>query len=89
MTGFIARRGYPNTTINDNGRNSVGAANKLKKFMNEWDKAKVESDLAQKKIVLIFNPTGAPHFGGIWERLVQNCKKMMIAFLDNRSLSDA
>ena len=31
--------------------------------MNEWDKAKIESDLAQKKIVWKFNPPGAPHFG--------------------------
>ena len=56
--------------------------------MDEWDKAKIESDLAQKKIVWKFNPPGAPHFGGIWERLVQSCKKVMIAILDNRSLTD-
>ena len=56
--------------------------------MNEWDKAKIESDLAQKKIVWNFNPPGAPHFGGIWERLVQSCKKVMTAILDNRSLTD-
>ena len=56
--------------------------------MNEWDKSKIESDLAQKKIVWKFNPPGAPHFGGIWERLVQSCKKVMIAILDNRSLTD-
>ena len=56
--------------------------------MNEWDKAKIESDLAQKKIVWKFNPPGAPHFGGIWERLVQSCKKVMIAILDNRSFND-
>ena len=88
VTRFIARRGYPNTIISDNGTNFVGAANELKAFMNEWDKAKIESDLAQKKIVWEFNPPGAPHFGGIWERLVQSCKKVMIAILDNRSLTD-
>ena len=56
--------------------------------MNEWDKSKIESDLAQKKIVWKFNPPGAPHFGGIGERLVQSCKKVMIATLDNRILTD-
>ena len=35
-----------------------------------------------------FNPPGAPHFGGIWERLVRSCKKAMIAVLDGRSLTD-
>ena len=56
--------------------------------MNEWDKAKIESDLAQKKIVWKFNPHGAPHFGGIWERVVQSCKNVMIAILDNRSITE-
>ena len=88
VTRFIARRVYPNTIISDNGTKLVGTANELKAFMNEWDKAKIEIDLAQKKIVWKFNPPGAPHFGGIWERLVQSCKRVMIAFLDNRSLTD-
>ena len=56
--------------------------------MNEWDKAKIEIDLAQKKIVWKFNPPGAPHFGGIWERLVQSCNKVMLAILHNRSLAE-
>ena len=88
VTRFIARRGYPSTIISDNGTNIVGAANVLKAFMNQWDKDKIESYLAQKKIFWKFNPPGAPHFGGIWERLVQSCKKIMIAILDNRSLTD-
>ena len=87
VTRFIARRGYPNTIISDNGTNFVGAANELKTFMNEQDKAKIESDLAQKKIVWKFNPPGASHLGGTCERLVQNCKKVMIAILDNLSLT--
>ena len=56
--------------------------------MNEWDKPNIESDLAQKKIVWKFSPPGAPHFGGIWERLVQSFKKVIIAILENRSYTD-
>ena len=88
LTRFIARRGYPSTVISDKGTNLVGAANELKSFMNEWDNEKIESDLAQKKVVWKFNPPGAPHFDGNWERLVQSCKKVMIAILDNRSFTD-
>ena len=88
MTRFIARRGYPNTIISDSETNLVGAANELKAFMNEWEKAKIERDVSRKKIVWKFNSPGAPHFGGIWERPVQSCKKVMIAILDNRSFND-
>ena len=56
VTRFIARRGYPSTIISDNGTNFVGAARELKTFMDEWDKAKIESDLAQRKIVWKYNP---------------------------------
>ncbi|XP_075248316.1 uncharacterized protein LOC142341283 [Convolutriloba macropyga] len=73
VTRFIARRGYPSTINSDNGTNFVRAAKELKEFMDEWDGAKIESDLAQKKIIWKFNPPGAPHFGGIRERLVQSC----------------
>ena len=68
--------------------NFVGASNELKTILNEWDKAKIESDLEQKKVVWKFNPTGASPFGGIWERLLQSSKKVMIAILDIRSLTD-
>ena len=67
VTRFIARRGYPSTIIIDNGTNFVGTAKEFKAFMNEWDKDKIESDFAQKKIFLKVNPPGAPHFGGIWK----------------------
>ena len=70
------------------GTNFVGSANELKAFMNEWDKAMIESDSAQKKIVWKIIPPGAPHFGGIWEILDQSCNEVMIAILDNRSLTD-
>ena len=88
VTRFIARRGYPSTIISDNETNFVGAADELKAFMNEWDQDKIESDLAQKKIVWKFNRPGARHFGGIGERLVQSCKKVIIANLDSSSLTE-
>ena len=88
VTRFIARRGYRNTIISGNGMNFVGAATELRSFSNDWDKAKIVSDLAQIKIVWKFKPLGAPRFGGIWERLVQVCKKVMIVILDNRRLTE-
>ena len=50
VTIFISRRGYPSTIIGDNGKKFVGAANGLKAILNERDKSRIESGLAQKKI---------------------------------------
>ena len=54
--------------------------------MNEWDKAKIESDLEQKNNVWKFKPPGAPKFGGMWERLVQSGNKIMMEIWDILSL---
>ena len=66
----------------------AGTENELTAFLFEWDKANIRNDLAQRKIVWKFNTPGAPHFGGVWERLIESCKKVLIATLDNRSLTD-
>ena len=71
---FIARRGKPATIISENGTNFVGSARELKEYINSWNKDQNTSGLAQKNIVWKFNPPGAPHFGGVWERLVRCCK---------------
>ena len=42
----------------------------------------------EKKFIWKINSPGAPHFSGIWERLVQSCRKVMILILVNRSLTD-
>ena len=33
-------------------------------------------------------PPAAPHFGGVWERLVRSCKKAMYAVLGNRKVTE-
>ena len=71
----IARRGKPATVLSDNGTNFVGAAKEMRDCINAWNQPDIETSLAQKDIKWKFNPPGAPHFGGIWERLVRNCKK--------------
>ena len=76
VTRFIARRGYPNTIISDIGTNFVKAANERKAFLNERDKANIESDLEQKKIVWKFNPPRAPQFRGIWKDWFKVARKL-------------
>ena len=68
--------------------NLIGAARELKVPLEEWDEAKIESDLAQKNIFFNFNSPGAPHFGGIQKGLVQKSRKFLFAILDIRSPID-
>ena len=88
ITRFIARRGKPATILSDNRTNFVGAAKEMRDCINAWNLSDIEMSLAQKDIKWNFNPPGAPHFGGIWERLVRSCREAMIAVLDGRSLTD-
>ena len=85
---FIARRGKPNTTISDNGTNFVGAEREFADYVGAWNKEGIEEHLIQRGIRWKFNPTAAPHFGGVWERLVRSCKKTMYAVLGNRSVTE-
>ena len=87
ITRFMARRGKPQTIISDNGTNFVGAAREFRECLNEWDRDALCKRLAISRVIWKFNPPGAPHFGGIWERLVRSCKKAMFAILGNRRLT--
>ena len=71
-----------------NGTNIVGAAREMREWIEAWNQSDIEQSLAQKQIKWKFNPPGAPHFGGVWERMVRSCKKAMIAIVGNRTLTD-
>ena len=85
---FIARRGKPRTIISDNGTNFVGANKEMRAYIAEWNEQAIEERLLQEEIDWKFNPPAAPHFGGVWERLVRSCKKAMYAVLGTRSVTE-
>jgi hypothetical protein len=85
---FIARRGSPTNIYSDNGTNFVGADRELKQSLTEWNQSKIAEYLSQKEIQWHFNPPGSPHFGGVWERLVQSCKKALKVVLHGQVISD-
>ena len=88
ISRFVARRGNPCTILSDNGLNFVGAAKEIKHFIENLNKQDIADHLTQKEIEWSMNPPGAPHFGGVWERLVKSCKRAMVAVLVGRSMSD-
>ena len=88
ITRFIARRGKPNIILSDNRTNFVGAVREMREKIEAWNQSDIEQSLAQKQIKWKLNPPGAPHFGGVWERMDRSCKKAMMAIVENRTLTD-
>ena len=84
---FTARRGKPSTIISDNGTNFVGVERELSESVAAWNKEGIEEHLIQRGIRWKFKPPAAPHFGGVWERLVRSCEKAKYAVLRNRSVT--
>ena len=85
---FIARRGKPSTIISENGTNFVGSERVFAEYVAAWNKEGIEKCLIQLGIRWKFNPPAAPHFGGVWKRLVRSCKKAMYVVLENRSVTE-
>ncbi|XP_055523210.1 uncharacterized protein LOC129717359 [Wyeomyia smithii] len=84
---FIGRRGAPVEIRSDRGTNFVGSSNELLKEMNE-----INSQLAETFTNVgtrwVFNPPGAPHMGGAWERLVRSVKTALAAMYTSRVPSE-
>ena len=81
---FVARRGMPKCIVSDNGTNFVGASTELKECLNSWNQEQIQDDLLQRSIEWKFNPPLAPHFGGVWERIVRSVKTVLRAILGNQ-----
>lgn len=72
---FQTRRGRSLRFYSDCGTNFVGAANQLKKDVNEMREILSEAVVAQFRIKWEFNPAHSPWRGGAWERLISSIKK--------------
>ena len=87
---FMSRRGQVGTIISDQGRNFVGAKRELK---NDWktlhsNPNHLTNEMLSRGIKWKFNPPGASHFGGAWERLIRSVRKVLDALLDLQPLTD-
>lgn len=86
---FAARRGRPSNLFSDNGRNFVGANNKLQEISDFFSSEvqNVANQLASESITWNFIPPKAPNFGGIWEAGVKSFKFHLKRVLNNTLLT--
>ena len=61
--------------LSDNGSNYVGAAREIKELVDCIDKGKIQRLTSNKGIDWQFNPSEAPHFGGVFERVTKAAKR--------------
>ena len=86
---FVSIRGHPKEMFSDNGTNLVAGERELREALLSMEKeSKIFDRLAELKIKWHFNPPSAPHFGGIWERLVRSAKTALRVVLGTQTVRD-
>ncbi|XP_075252053.1 uncharacterized protein LOC142344350 [Convolutriloba macropyga] len=84
---FVSRRGYLDLIVSDNGKNFIGNNQAMKlKFQRTYkpDNEYIRLQMDQQKFQGTFNPPLAPHFGGVWERLIQTAKRSLLIVLGSQ-----
>ena len=84
---FIARRGTSSTIWSDNGTNFVGAEKELLACIKSWN-GMAPTIFVHKGVAWKFNPPGAHHHGGSWERLVRSVKRVLYEILGSRRVTE-
>ena len=79
MDRFIQRRGKPEMIRSDLGSSFVRAANEQDKTVKQFEKDLQHQVVDQFRIKYETNPTDTPHWGGSWERMIGEVKKIIAA----------
>ena len=80
---FINRRRRPEILRSDMGTTFVALAKIQNKTAEAYAEELRQGALKRFRIDLRFNPAGAPHWGGSWERLIREIKKILQSTLDS------
>lgn len=78
---FMAIRGPVKQFRSDRGTNFVGGVKELELDAQFIEKGPVANYLKNNRISWIFNPPHASHFGGVWERMIGCCRRILDALL--------
>ena len=88
LTRMVARRGWPRDMLSDNGTNFVGGNNELQELVKHQDQEKIQRMMSNNGIKWHWNPPLAPHFGGVFERMIKSTKRAIAAILGNADVKD-
>ena len=88
LTRMVARRGWPKLILSDNGSNYVGAAREIKELVDCMEQDKIQRLTSNQGIEWQFNPPEAPHFGGVFERMIKSAKRAIYAVLKDTDVND-
>ena len=80
---FINRRRRPDILRSDMGTTFVALAKVQEKTITEYAEELRLAALKRYRIDLRFNPAGAPHWGGSWERMIKEVKKILQSTLES------
>jgi transposase InsO family protein len=84
---FVDRRGTPAVVYSDNGTNLCAGEKEMRAELEEINK-NLQLAAEKREIEWRFSPPSAPHFGGVWERLVRCCKSALTHVLHGQTVSD-
>ena len=73
--------------MSDKGTNFVGANSELKHCLRLWNQEQIHDDLLRKGIQWKFNPPLAPHFDGVWERMVLSTETILRQILGKQCVN--
>ncbi|XP_043246546.1 uncharacterized protein LOC122394053 [Amphibalanus amphitrite] len=88
MRRMMARRGNVSLVCSDNGTNFRAGEREMRQALQQWNQTKIADTLSQEGVEWRFNPPGAPHFGGVFERLVRSAKRALTTVLGDRAVDD-
>ena len=66
----------------------VGNDLEIREGIANLNSQQVANEMAIRKINWKFSPPSAPHFGGVWERVVQSAKRALKIILQDQTVTD-